>query len=258
MGDKNEMSPLISSKYKIHSHYLPGHGDDTSLDSWQGSDDLSLVKHWVEHHQLQETLKDSDQYNIHIGYSMGAWFAFAVGVLYPKLVDCLILISFSPGIKNVAERHNRVEWDKNLQNELEKSDSPNLFSTFLKDKWYKQPLFQGIERNQNFLKMINEKSSLHSSTKLAQSMEFLSAGKRRSFWSEVEHYNKPLILIVGEKDTKYLDLAETITSLNPQIEKKEISKCSHMVHFERPDEVRKVIEGVFQCISRQYNNLSFP
>ena len=163
-----------------------------------------------------------------VGYSMGGRLALYLMLHYPQYFSKVVLESASPGLKTAAERQERIARDTLLADRLE---NDNL-ERFLTD-WYRQPLFSDLQNHPRFREMF-ERRLRNNPAGLAKSLREMGTGCQPSLWEKLSQNKIPLLLVVGEKDTKFRSIADEMASLCSTATVEVIKGCGHNVHFEEP------------------------
>jgi len=146
-----------------------------------------------------------------LGYSMGGRLALAFAIKYPQKIAALILESTSFGLETKIERNERIESDKNLSKQIEKS-TINSFINY----WMEIPLFLSQKKSEP--KKINElkqrKIFSNNLIGLKNSLLGFSTGKKINIKADSLLPNSKLIIV---------------------------KNCGHNVHFEKPKEFIKFL-----------------
>jgi len=165
-----------------------------------------------------------------IGYSMGGRTALSYAMLYPKSVRSLILESASPGIQEKAERQERVAKDQQLAQRIEK----NGLVSFV-DFWQEIPLFHSQKRlPPNVQRQIRSERLSQSVEGLAQSLRYMGTGSQPSWWSMLQQFRQPVLLLVGELDDKFITINK---KMQKEWESANLMICNdagHAIHVEKP------------------------
>jgi 2-succinyl-6-hydroxy-2,4-cyclohexadiene-1-carboxylate synthase len=170
------------------------------------------------------------------GYSMGGRTALHVALARPDVVQRLVLISSTAGIEDPAEREARRAADELLATRLERDG----VAAFLRD-WLAQPMFATLPRDNAGLpaRLANTPAGLASSLRLAGS------GTQEPLWDrlgELAGRSLPVLLVAGERDQKYLRLAERLAAaIGPSAVLLVVEGAGHACHLERPAEVAAAI-----------------
>jgi 2-succinyl-6-hydroxy-2,4-cyclohexadiene-1-carboxylate synthase len=173
---------------------------------------------------------------IYVGYSMGGRLALQLALDRPDLVDGLVLVSASAGIADHAERRRRYLEDLALADRIE----ANGRETFL-DEWLAQPLFAGID-------VVNaRRHRLPTAPAIASQLRRLGQGVQTPLWGRLRELDMPIVLVVGERDPKYMGTAtEMLAQIGMNATIEIVPDCSHAVPLEWPGAVATVIVEFFE------------
>ena len=216
-----------------HCPELPGHGPESLLDcSPKGT--LDCINKALTHHQLAVTTQ-----KILLGYSMGARAALLHATHHPDVWDALILIGGNPGVENEINRSDRRIADAKLADSIERLG----VKTFL-EFWQETPLIRSqkeIPTNHRAFMQANRLEN--TSVGLAKSLRQFGQGSAPNLWPEIGKLAMPALLITGEKDTKYTNIAQRMHKVLPNASHVSILNTSHMPHLEQSDSVEKAIKA---------------
>ncbi|MBD2775162.1 2-succinyl-6-hydroxy-2,4-cyclohexadiene-1-carboxylate synthase [Iningainema tapete] len=228
MGNSHEFDEaiqLLSEEFYCLTVDLPGHGKTQVLGDdhcyTMANTALALIK-------LLDELKISKSFLI--GYSMGGRLALYLTLYFPQRFTKVILESASPGLQTETERLERVKRDEQIARKLERSVDKSDFANFLLN-WYNQPIFGSIKNHSLFQKILENRLQSNP-IELAKSLRLMGTGCQPSLWSKITENKIPVLLIVGENDTKFVDINTKIAQMSEFFQLKVISNSSHNVHFE--------------------------
>ena len=216
----------LGGSYRLLAPDAPGHGRASALRAglWETADLLDGT-----------VAADGGSVAGWVGYSMGARMALHVALAHPQAVTKLALISASPGIEDDADREARRAADEALAKRIE-DGGPRGLGRFL-DDWLAQPLFATLPRERAGL---DERLS-NSPAGLASSLRLAGAGAQEPLWGRLPELGRrelPVLLLAGELDRKYCDLASaTAEAIGPTARLRIVPGGGHACHLERPDEV---------------------
>ena len=169
----------------------------------------------------------------YIGYSMGARLALHIALLHPKNVRRLVLVSSSPGLQSPNERLTRVQSDEKLAREIAEIG----VATFV-EKWLSGPLFAGLTSTPADI----QDRLRNSSDGLASSLRLCGTGAQQSLWDRLPELTMPVLLIVGERDQKFLQIGHEMKSrIGMSAELVVIENAGHSLHLEQPGHCQSVI-----------------
>jgi 2-succinyl-6-hydroxy-2,4-cyclohexadiene-1-carboxylate synthase len=174
-----------------------------------------------------------------IGYSMGGRLALHFAAAHPGRVRRLVLESASPGLPRESERAERRAEDEALAARIE-AEGVEWFV----DHWESQPMFETrrwlddavLLRRRN-LRLRNDPNSL------AAALRGLGTGALPSLWDRLEGLDLPTLLVVGERDEKFVSTAERMARAMPRARVALIPGAGHTVHLEAPDAWLEVVIG---------------
>lgn len=215
------ITKTVSANYEIVLVDAPNHGDsiDISLNLETGAN----------------AIIDVGENATYIGYSLGARFCLTAALSNPKKIKRLVLISGTAGIDDSVERQNRIASDEQLATRITQIGVPAFI-----DEWLSLPMFAGLTpaTNQREMRLRN------TSTALASSLKLCGAGKQQPTWSRLKELTMPVLVIAGQTDTKFVEIAKRITdSIGSHAQLKIIADSGHTPHLEQPEELLEVLQS---------------
>ncbi len=222
-ADYTEVILLLQSRFYCIAIDLPGHGQTEAIGDDPGYDFITTAIGIV---QLLDDLK-IDRCSI-AGYSFGGRLSLYLVLEFPDRFDRVILESISPGLPTVAEREARIVSDDRIIDRLETINFP----TFV-DNWYRQPIFVCIDKHPDFPTLIQRRLA-NDPHKLAKSLKHAGLGRQPYLLERLKTHDRPIRLIVGEYDPKFVSIAQALALECPCIDVKIVTNCSHNVHFQQP------------------------
>jgi 2-succinyl-6-hydroxy-2,4-cyclohexadiene-1-carboxylate synthase len=150
----------------------------------------------------------------------------------------LVLVSGTAGFDDSLERQNRVISDEHLATRITQIGVPAFI-----DEWLSLPLFAGLTpmTNQREMRLRN------TATALASSLRLCGAGKQQPTWSRLNELTMPVLVIAGQTDTKFVELANRMADsigINAHLEI--IANSGHTPHLEQPEQFLKVLQSFLQ------------
>jgi 2-succinyl-6-hydroxy-2,4-cyclohexadiene-1-carboxylate synthase len=213
------MDQLPDNMYSVALD-LPGHGKTAADLSKLDFDNLAdAIISFVNESFSGQTIL--------CGYSMGGRIALYTALKYPDRFSMLILESTTPGIENRGDREKRLNEDRAKADKLRKSD----IRTYLSD-WYKLPVFSSLAKKPDLVEKLIQKKSGNEPAALAEVILRLSSGIQPSLWDKLEKWDKPALIIAGELDTKFCDIAQQMAPHFSDVKLKIIPEAGHIVHLE--------------------------
>lgn len=166
-----------------------------------------------------------------LGYSMGGRIALRFALAHPERLWALVLESASTGIEDEAERRARVESDETLAQQLEREG----IEPFI-DYWQSIPLWASQSRlPQEKREALRRQRLQNRATGLANSLRGMGAGADEAVFGRLPSLNLPCLVMAGDLDTKYRDLARAMVPTMPAAELCIINDAGHAAHFEQPE-----------------------
>ena len=191
---------------------LPGHGSATDVrgDLWSSAERLVAIGGTATY----------------VGYSMGGRVALHAAVTHPEAVARLVLIGATPGIDDDGERQARRAADDRLAGRIE-----DIGVAAFIDEWLRNPLFAGLDddtaRRDDRLR--------NTAAGLASSLRSTGTGTQTPLWNALGELRVPVLLLVGEHDSKFTAIAERMRASLPDAVMRVIADAGHGVHLEQPE-----------------------
>ncbi len=237
MGDRHEFKQAIaglSKQFYCVAIDLMGHGQTHLID--QAPQDTVIVTKQEYYYTIQAiaylVIKFLDFLRLDccflIGYSMGGRLALYLTIHFPQYFHKTVLESASAGLCTDAERIDRLAKDHQLAAKLESGD----FRQFL-ENWYQQPIFASLRSHPYFPELLKQRLN-NSPSQLAKSLRNLSTGMQPSLWEDLPKIEVPLLLLVGELDSKFVKINQQMDQLTKYSQLEIVPNCGHNIHFENP------------------------
>ncbi len=228
-GDSGTWLPFIpvwKKNYKVITVDIVGHG---KTDSPEDVADFSMKESMDHLKEIIDSLRISPV-NL-LGYSMGGRLALAYCIEYPETVKKLILESASPGLKTEEEQRQRRIQDEKLGNSILEQGIINFV-----DKWEKIPLFKSQERLDSTVKQtIRNQRLANNPIGLANSLKGMGTGAQSSYWSQISKIKTDTLLLTGELDPKFNQIAEEMVKSNKKMRHLNVNDAGHAIHVEKPE-----------------------
>ncbi len=208
---------------------LPGHGETTSpeeVEEYTAETTVSALEHVL-----------GRKLNL-LGYSMGGRMALNYALTYPERVKSLILESASPGIADPVERVHRIEKDRELADRIERGGI-EAFVNF----WENIPLFSTQKRlPEEVQQQVREQRLKNNPRGLANSLRGFGAGVMPPLWYDLPELTMPVLLIAGELDTKYVEIAHQMAARIKNARVEIVPDAGHTVHLEQPSRFQALVD----------------
>jgi len=165
-----------------------------------------------------------------LGYSMGGRLALYCALEYPDFVLRLVLESASPGLTSAAERQARCAEDEALAARIER-EGLAAFVTY----WESRPLFASQARLPDAIRAVQRTQRLDNKPEgLANSLRGMGAGAQPSLRSRLPELRRPVLLLAGELDEKFVAINRSMAAALPEARLSIAPDAGHAVHLEQP------------------------
>jgi 2-succinyl-6-hydroxy-2,4-cyclohexadiene-1-carboxylate synthase len=172
---------------------------------------------------------------VYVGYSQGGRLCLQLALDRPAAVERLVLVSASPGIADPVARAARRDADERLAQEIER-DGVDAFL----ERWLAQPLFATLPRERSG---IDERRARNTIEGMTSQLRVLGQGVQPSNWERLGGLRMPVLLIVGERDTKYVEIAQRMADAIPRARVEVVPGAGHACHLEQPEMVAHVLSS---------------
>ncbi len=229
-----EVVNQLNSEFRLVLIDLPGHGVQPKVNiatNWSMENTARAVINFLEN--------AGESPSFIVGYSMGGRLALYLALHYPRYFKKVILEGASPGLRDPEARRQRREQDEVLAQQLESGD----FEAFVR-KWYRQPLFQSLQGNKRFSAMFNRRLR-NNPLWLTKVLREMGTGSQPSQWELLSRVKIPILLVVGEKDSKFCSIAGEMCKASNLIQMEIVPGCGHNVHLEMPQLFAEQVKAFF-------------
>jgi 2-succinyl-6-hydroxy-2,4-cyclohexadiene-1-carboxylate synthase len=177
-----------------------------------------------------------------VGYSMGGRVALHVAFALPDRVQRLVLIGASPGLKTATARAERRASDAKLAERAE-NETIERFA----ERWADMPML--ADQPAPVREAADADRRRNDPASLAAALRGLGTGTLPSLWSRLGSLEIPVTLVVGERDTKYREIAARMAEEMQRAEVVIVPGAGHAVHAEAPAAVADVIAAQASPVS---------
>lgn len=180
-----------------------------------------------------------------LGYSLGGRVALHLALAAPERIAALVLESASPGSGDPAEREARVAADRALADEIER-DGIEAFV----DRWERLPLWSTQAALPADARAALRAQRLANDARgLANSLRGMGAGAQESLWPRLGELRMPALLVAGELDAKYRDIARAMRRRIAGARVEIVEGAGHAVHLEEPASFASLVkEFLTSCL----------
>jgi 2-succinyl-6-hydroxy-2,4-cyclohexadiene-1-carboxylate synthase len=173
-----------------------------------------------------------------LGYSMGGRVALRMALDHPGRVRALVIESASPGIADDAERAARRRADDEMADRIGR-DGLDAFV----DQWMAQPLFAtqarlpaGARDRERAMRMRGDPAGL------AACLRGMGQGAMAPMWDALPSLQAPALLLAGELDAKYRDLAAKMAARMSRARVVIVPGAGHAAHLEAPGAFTELVD----------------
>jgi 2-succinyl-6-hydroxy-2,4-cyclohexadiene-1-carboxylate synthase len=212
----------LDGRYRAVAPDLPGHG----LMSERRPASLAATLAYLR------ALHDAP--HLLAGYSMGGRIALHAALARPQSVRRLVLIGASPGLADPRERAARRSADDALADRIE-AEGVEAFAA----EWARLALWDG--QSDAVRAAAHADRLRNSAAGLADALRGLGTGVLPPVWDRLGELAMPVVLVVGERDAKFLAVAQRMAERIPDARVVTIAGAGHAAQLERPDEVAAAI-----------------
>ena len=218
---------------------LIGHGKSESPASLRPYSLPSICK------QLAALLTQLDTHPIHVvGYSLGGRIALTLAISRPTMIRSLALIGASPGIVDNDERLRRLNSDRCIANSIPQKGIADFV-----DSWVALPMWRSLQKRltpEQWAGSLHQRRSSHA-LGLANSLRASGIGTMSPLQEKLNGLEVPTLLIAGENDQKFRDIAGQMAAKLPRGICRVIGESGHATHLEQPDATATAILEHFGC-----------
>jgi 2-succinyl-6-hydroxy-2,4-cyclohexadiene-1-carboxylate synthase len=168
------------------------------------------------------------------GYSMGGRIALHVALAAPERIERLTLVATTAGIDEEAGRAARREADERLAIFAEAATIEQFA-----DRWAAQPLFAATPPEA--ARIWREDLLRNDPRALAAVLRGLGAGAMSPLWDRLPELTMPATVVAGERDQKYVALAERLAAALPDATVVLVSGAGHGLPREAPAAIAAAI-----------------
>lgn len=157
------------------------------------------------------------------GYSFGGRVALHLALAAPQEVSRLVLVSASLGSADPVERAARRDSDNALAAHIRAVGSEQFLA-----EWLSLPLFATLRPE-----LVSARST--DAEGLASSLEHSGTGTQEYLGDAVSRLTMPVLVLCGERDTKFVAAAHEICERVPNASLAVVPDAGHALHLERPE-----------------------
>jgi 2-succinyl-6-hydroxy-2,4-cyclohexadiene-1-carboxylate synthase len=164
----------------------------------------------------------------YVGYSLGGRLCLQAALLYPGLVRRLAVIGANPGIVDDGERVRRQDGDEVLARRVVEIGVPAFLAA-----WMAQPLFGTLPPDPADV----AERQMNAADGLAGSLRLAGTGAQVPLWNRLPTLAMPVLVMAGERDTKFVDIGRQIAAEVREGTFASIADADHAAHLRQPAQV---------------------
>lgn len=214
----------LSRHYRMIVIDLPGHGN---TDSPAGVERYTMAQVAADLMVIATHIGIADAH--WLGYSMGGRLALYITLKYPERIRSAILVSASPGLADPAELLARRRADEVLAQRIEAQG----VAAFV-DDWERQPVLAHRQLSEAARLSLRRQRLQNNAQGLANSLRGMGTGVQPSLWGRLREIDRPVLLLAGEHDEKFVAINRQMAEAIPQAKLQLIPEAGHMLHLEQP------------------------
>jgi 2-succinyl-6-hydroxy-2,4-cyclohexadiene-1-carboxylate synthase len=175
------------------------------------------------------------------GYSLGARIALGLLAASPARFAGALLIAPHPGLRHASEARARRALDEQRAARLE-SEGLEAFV----DAWERLPLFE-TQRSLSGERLRSQRRTRlsHDASELARSLRVLGLGAMPACWPALETLPMPIAWLVGERDARFVALAEAAVGELADGRLSVAPEAGHNLLLERPAFVAAELDALW-------------
>ena len=179
-----------------------------------------------------------------VGYSMGGRIALHAALMLGGRIERLVLIGASPGIADKIERETAYGRMRRWRG----GSRPRAASRRWQGAGSKPRILEG--QPPKVAAFVHANRLLNTPAGLARALRGLGTGVLPSAWEHLGELQIPVVLVVGERDEKFIAVAEQMAALIDWCEIVTVPDVGHAVHLEDPAAVARVLHEALTAASR--------
>ncbi|XP_025816542.1 protein PHYLLO, chloroplastic isoform X5 [Panicum hallii] len=238
LGTSDDWVPMmkaLSPSARVIAVDLPGHGESQVLQHHvENSEKFPITVQSLADLLLKLISQITDGEVVVVGYSMGARialhmalnqvhsvtfsiFIFSVHFFLmlilswlcqsPRQIRGAVIISGSPGLRDEESRRRRIAIDKSRAKFLMSCGLECFLET-----WYSARMWTSLREHPKFNSLVRTRNKHKDIKALAKVLADSSVGRQRSLWEDLKHLKRPLLIVAGEKDTKFKGISQRMCS----------------------------------------------
>lgn len=190
---------------------------------------------WQCARQLNNQFQYEKEKPILMGYSLGGRLALHALIEWPDLWHAGVIISAHPGLISKGEKEERVHSDRQWAKRFLEEEWDNVIRA-----WDNRPVLA----SSSFTFKRGEKN--YDKKILAQILMAGSLGRQENLRGFIANLSLPLLWVVGENDSNYVQLSQSIALNSPQSKIECLPQAGHRLPWEQPRLFKNLILDLFR------------
>jgi len=209
----------------------------TTLDLFSSeATDIDELEDYAEalSEEVDELIADKKK-KIFVGYSLGGRLGLHLLQNNPDQFDHYIFLSTNPGFSDAegAEKNKRLLSDMKWASQISEAN----WGPFVK-AWNQQTVFDGSAQEPE------RHASDYDLNKLKRALVMWTLSQQDDFRPLIQEFQNKISWVVGDKDVKYLQIAESMKKENILTDSVKVSS-GHRIWLDQPTEISKLIKSKF-------------
>jgi len=181
-----------------------------------------------------------------LGYSMGGRAALHLAARVADRLEALILVGTHPGLEDERWRGHRFTGDDELAEKILQRGIE-----WFQGYWAQNPIIATQARiPEPAFSAMQAARALNRPEGLACSLRGMGLGVMHPTHSKIESLDVPTLLMIGDEDEKFAELALTMSELMPNAQISRIPGAGHCAHLERPAAAAQAMRWFLSRTSR--------
>ena len=238
-GSGSDWAPIAERlSAKVVAPDVLGHGDSPAPEGFEQYRIHAVAKQCA-------SWCDTERDWVVMGYSMGGRVALRIALLMGARLRGLVLISASPGIESPAARAERMAQDQALAGQIEA-----LGMEWFQSHWSEQPIIRTQQQIPDAIRdAMEQRRRENRAIGLAGSLRGMGQGAVEPVWSALSEIDVPTLVISGEEDARYTEIAQRTVSQIKGATHVSIEGAGHCTHLEALEPVVAVLQPFISSLS---------
>jgi 2-succinyl-6-hydroxy-2,4-cyclohexadiene-1-carboxylate synthase len=162
-----------------------------------------------------------------VGYSMGGRVCLSLALDHPEVVERLVLVSTTAGIRDPTERAARCREDEARADHIEAVGVPAFV-----EEWLAGPLWRTLARADAGI----EHRLTNTAGGLADSLRLAGTGAMPDCWNRLPEIGVETAVVTGDEDAKFTAIGDELAAgIGAPATRVRVPGAGHAVPWEQPD-----------------------